>query len=552
MRITNKMLSNDFLYDMNTNLQNLQTIQKQMTSGKEISKPSDDPFKVSRSMQLNTDINANKQYNQNILDASNFLQTTDTSLNQAENVLQRVRELLVSSGNAGYDSTECKSIKDEINEKVGELSQILNTNFDGKYIFGGTRGDTKPVDVLNPYVAKLGSVTSPAGAAVGTVSGNYTGTSKEEIKIQIKNDTSSSPTKFAYQVSASTDNGTNFSIITPFTDFTTNTTTDSTKGWDITLNNGLKFHLDASAANPITDNTTYSFDVDVQKPSKNSQLIYYKKGGGELSEPVQAQVTQADLSTWQGASLSFKIDGGSTAQSITIPSTPALTSINDLATSINTAISSNSTLNGKLLAKITKDDLGNSSLKIYNISSNSIVLDSSTSSALSSYAGKQVGSADMDMISSDLNVEISDGVAMKYNVSASDIMQFTNQTGNSKDLRSILSSIVNHLDGNDSTGTSTDTNAKSELINGDLQDMTDAINNLLSVRSEIGAKQNRMDSAKSKNADETDNMTDVLSKTEDIDITEKTMEYATMQTVYLASLQTSAKVLEPTLLDYLR
>ena len=37
-----------------------------------------------------------------------------------------------------------QAIKDEINQKVGELSQILNTSFDGKYIFGGTRGTTKP------------------------------------------------------------------------------------------------------------------------------------------------------------------------------------------------------------------------------------------------------------------------------------------------------------------------------------------------------------------------------------------------------------------------
>ena len=38
----------------------------------------------------------------------------------------------------------------------------------------------------------------------------------------------------------------------------------------------------------------------------------------------------------------------------------------------------------------------------------------------------------------------------------------------------------------------------------------------------------------------------------DIDITEKVMEYSVMQTVYMASLQTSAKVIQPSLLDYIR
>ncbi|MDP4088225.1 MAG: flagellar hook-associated protein FlgL, partial [Bacillota bacterium] len=148
MRVTNKMLSNNFLRDMNNNLENMQTLQQQMSSGKEIRKPSDNPFKAARAMQLNTDINANKQYNENISDTVNWLDTTDTALGQAGNVLQRVRELLVSSGNAAYGPDEKTAIKDEINEKVGELSQILNTNFDGKYVFGGTRGTTKPTSTV--------------------------------------------------------------------------------------------------------------------------------------------------------------------------------------------------------------------------------------------------------------------------------------------------------------------------------------------------------------------------------------------------------------------
>ena len=60
-----------------------------------------------------------------------------------------------------------------------------------------------------------------------------------------------------------------------------------------------------------------------------------------------------------------------------------------------------------------------------------------------------------------------------------------------------------------------------------------------------------MESAQAKNEDENLNMTDILSKTEDIDFTEKTMEYSIMQTVYMASLQTGAKVLPKTILDYL-
>ena len=129
MRITNKMMSNNYLRDMNNNLKNLDKINDQMASGKLISRPSDNPFKVARSMQLTTDINANKQYNDNIKDATNWLDSTDQALYQATNVMQRVRELMVSSGNAAYGSNENKAISDEIKERVSELAQIIKYKF---------------------------------------------------------------------------------------------------------------------------------------------------------------------------------------------------------------------------------------------------------------------------------------------------------------------------------------------------------------------------------------------------------------------------------------
>ena len=46
MRVTNQMMSTTYLKDLNKNLNNLNTLNKQLTTGKEISKPSDNPFKT--------------------------------------------------------------------------------------------------------------------------------------------------------------------------------------------------------------------------------------------------------------------------------------------------------------------------------------------------------------------------------------------------------------------------------------------------------------------------------------------------------------------------
>ena len=131
---------------------------------------------------------------------------------------------------------------------------------------------------------------------------------------------------------------------------------------------------------------------------------------------------------------------------------------------------------------------------------------------------------------------------MEYNITASQVINYGTGDNN---LMKLLGDITSHL------GSAVASDIK-KLTNEDLVGIKAAMTNILKVRSEVGSKQNRMESAEARNVDANFNMTEIMSRTEDIDITEKTMEYATMQTIYMASLQTSAKVLQPSLLDYLR
>ena len=144
-RVTPSMLAARYITNSRRNLTNMQKLQNQLSTGKEISRPSDNPYKVSRTMQLYSEIDANKQFNENIKDMSNWIDVTDTALDQANNVLSRIRELQVKAGNGTYDSEEHLAIQVEIKEKVAQLENVLNTNFDGAYIFGGTKSTSKPV-----------------------------------------------------------------------------------------------------------------------------------------------------------------------------------------------------------------------------------------------------------------------------------------------------------------------------------------------------------------------------------------------------------------------
>ena len=429
MRVTNKMLSDNFLRDMRTNLSNLSTIQGQMSSGKEIRKPSDDPAKASKIMQINSDIAANTQYNTNIKDTTNWLDLTDTSLGHIGDALTRIQELLQSTGNPGYTSDERTAVKDEINQKVATISQALNATFDGKYLFGGTNATSKPVDTK-------------------VVGGNTQLTNNIMPK-----------------------------AITKLT------------------STGLDY-----GGTTVASGSTFNMSI-------NGKLM-----------PV---TTTLDITS----GTTTMVDAASTLQN----------DINTAITVANNAITADNDANGKTTALIAAATVTSTADGGYTITPADTMTFSDTDSKT---VTKDLG---LSPSSNKLLVEISQGVTMDYNVTASQVINYGTGDNN---LMKLLSNITSHLS-SDAAGDI------SALTSDDLTGIQAATTNLLSLRSEVGAKQNSMTSAEARNDDQNDNMTEILSKTQDIDITQKAMEYATMQNVYTASLQTSAKVLQPTLLDYL-
>ncbi|WP_303863919.1 flagellar hook-associated protein FlgL [Alkalibaculum bacchi] len=153
MRITNQTLNKNYLRNLNKNLQKMQKYQNQIASEQEVSRPSDDPLLVSKIMSLENNILQNEQYNTNISNTLGWVQTQDTALNDVTATLQRVRELIIYGANGTLSDTDRNAIKDEVEMKVGQLADILNTNFDGRYIFGGQNTTEKPFDPNLTYVA---------------------------------------------------------------------------------------------------------------------------------------------------------------------------------------------------------------------------------------------------------------------------------------------------------------------------------------------------------------------------------------------------------------
>lgn len=146
MRITNSLMSQSFLSNLNKNSNKVFKYQEQLSSLEQVSRPSDDPLKVSKIIDLKNEIKQNEQYKTTINDAIDFTNVQDSALANATNSLQRIHTLTQQAANGTYNTQDRQAIKTEIKNEVETMMDSLNTNFGGRYIFAGQNSTTKPFE----------------------------------------------------------------------------------------------------------------------------------------------------------------------------------------------------------------------------------------------------------------------------------------------------------------------------------------------------------------------------------------------------------------------
>lgn len=302
-------------------------------------------------------------------------------------------------------------------------------------------------------------------------------------------------------------------------------------------------------------------------------LKYADKDGNVLEALPQVVSDDFNVNNWTGKSITFNVKGSSdstgTDYSLTVNSSDK--TVDDVVKDLNNQIQNNSNLKDRI--NVVKTNDGN--INFLAVDENDTIKITTDIADMTSSSGKQLSNMAMDNIASDKNIEVSQGVVLSYNATAVEVMQYGEGQGN--DIGALMDRIVHHLAGQvesntDSSGNTVDENttgavlgsdgkyyiwkddadaAKEKLTNEDLVDIDAASKQVLKVRSEIGAKEKRMEDLSDQNDSTKISLTETLSKIEDIDVTEKTVEYSTMITVYMACLQTSARIMQSTLMDYL-
>lgn len=137
-RVTNLTMSTNAQRTLQFQQSKLAELQDKATTLNKISRPSDDPAATAQALETRSLLAANAQYGRNIDDGNTWLTAADSALEQATNVMQRVKDLSIQAGNASLPQSGKDAIANELDSLNKDLVSIANTKHLGRNLFAGS------------------------------------------------------------------------------------------------------------------------------------------------------------------------------------------------------------------------------------------------------------------------------------------------------------------------------------------------------------------------------------------------------------------------------
>lgn len=143
MRMTNKIMQNNSLYNINNNKILQDKLSTQMATQKKLTRPSDDPIMAIRALRLRTSVSELTQFNdRNAKDADAWLTVTGDALSTATDVVTDVIRQMTKGANKDLGSDVLAIIMEQVKSLRDEVYATANVDYAGRYVFTGYRTDT--------------------------------------------------------------------------------------------------------------------------------------------------------------------------------------------------------------------------------------------------------------------------------------------------------------------------------------------------------------------------------------------------------------------------
>lgn len=561
------MLVSNMIRNINSNLNRMEKIQNQMATGKTISRPSDDPVGMARVLKSTSDIMVSEQHKRNVDEALSWLETTETSVTQLKDVMQRVRELTVRGATGSMASDDRQAIQKEIVQLKEQILSIGNSTFAGRFIFGGYNTKEHPFSIEETDVGdKLkynGKFISPSGVVDSSVTDaafiNYMiNPNNKELTNQQMADTLQIEIGIGDLMNVNV-NGNELFEKGFGGVFETLTKLERVLGGEEEYKHGFVDMMFQTTLTPVTvadlDNTLGDRSIEIRMG--NDEFVLTLPSEPLTQDAIQKAVDSVELLKKNGVRVNIDSSNNisfSAQEEITAnASLGTATIVNDTSKQFIAPL-----LIGNRLQNTIETDATNHQF-VLSVGGVSHTIDLPTGKvySLGSLNGRNEllkdVRAQLTSLGIDQQVQITftednrlqfkgqykDGVSPSFN----DIRIEDTATGN----------IVSTL-GFDNWQGSEKAVVKSETLNigGMLGDIDKNMENILAKLAEIGAKNNRLELSQNRLEDNLLNIKALLSKVQDADMTEVIMKLKMEEMVYQASLSTGARIIQPTLVDFIR
>jgi flagellar hook-associated protein 3 FlgL len=164
-RITPAMVTSSTLNDINSALTQLERSSSELSSGRSILQPSDNPYGASRAIALQSQLDGLSSYTSSAQDGISWESTATGAMSNMSTLAQRARELLVQVSNGTYGQGDRNNIAAAIDQLAESVKQDANSQYAGQYVFSGTATGTAPYPQgeSDTYQGDKGAVTRAIG-----------------------------------------------------------------------------------------------------------------------------------------------------------------------------------------------------------------------------------------------------------------------------------------------------------------------------------------------------------------------------------------------------
>lgn len=539
---------------INGNLSRMNKYQTQLATGKKISVPSDDPIIAAKALKLRTDVAEVEQFKRNSNDANSWMNVTESSMGMVVDVLQRARELAVQAANGTMTIDDRDKVRKEVEQLKDQIIHISNATYAGRYVFSGYTTDSPLMNADGTYKVSVASnetaiiksgLIDLAKAPIDNTASNLSfqicldGTNYRNIALPQKNydGTANDINSMAYDIQTAINAYPELENIKVKNDggrleFSLKNTIDPN-------GNRLKMYIKKGSPEDLLDSIKLKTDPVTNITVSKSENINYQIG---ISDNLNVNVlgTQLFGTGTKNDMGDFMVAMNRFIDTLTRPDTNTFIAGHNISASASNplVLTDNNQFNIKVdgmaaYTTITIPDPGG------------YTYDGTPGKTLNDLvSGIQTAiDGDPSLVAAKVTVKNEDG---KLVFSANEGRKLTLMEGPANNDALSALKIYTKLDRTITSQSGT------EGISAALTDIDHLRDRVMSIRSDIGARTNRIDLTLNRLENDTVNFTQLMSENEDADMAETIMNLKNEENVYKASLEGGARIIQPSLMDFIR